>query len=148
MIHRLRSLRLVIFGGLLFGTVAARLDGCGEQKLQDLSGREMFLRYCSPCHGEEAKGNGPVAMFMRPQPPDLTKLAAEGKFEEEHVAEVIDGRRMPQAHGTRQMPVWGAVFEEQLRSQERPHPPFEAYLRTITLVDYLRSIQEPNPGPN
>jgi hypothetical protein len=46
------------------------------------------------------------------------------------------------------MPVWGAVFEEQLRGQERPDPPFEAYLRTITLVDYLRSIQEPNPGPN
>lgn len=138
--------KLIPLAAVLVATGAFRLDGCAAQELQNLGGREMFLRYCSACHGDQGKGDGAVAMLMRPRPPDLTALAAAGRFDEERIAEVIDGRRMPQAHGTRQMPVWGAVFEQQLEIEERPDPPFEAYLRTITLVDYLRSIQEP-PGP-
>ena len=53
-----------------------------------------------------------------------------------------DRRWQPiQVHGTRQMPVWGAIFEEQLVGHEDRAG--EARLRTRTLVDYLRSIQEP-----
>jgi hypothetical protein len=53
---------------------------------------------------------------------------------------VIDGRREVRAHGSREMPVWGAVFEDELR--QRPYPAYTGLLRTRSLVDYLRSIQE------
>jgi mono/diheme cytochrome c family protein len=41
------------------------------------SGKEMFLQYCTPCHGPNGKGNGPAASAMRVPPADLTRLAAK-----------------------------------------------------------------------
>lgn len=35
------------------------------------NGKRLFGIYCSPCHGPEAKGDGPVAKKFVP-PPDLT----------------------------------------------------------------------------
>jgi mono/diheme cytochrome c family protein len=127
--------------GLLLLAAAGTRDGCKGSQESELSGREMFLRYCSACHGKRAKGDGPVAIFLRPRPPDLTLLARDGRFDEERLAAVIDGRQPLQVHGTRQMPVWGAIFEEQLVGHEDRAG--EARLRTRTLVDYLLSIQEP-----
>lgn len=37
-------------------------------------GKERFMVYCTPCHGEAGKGNGPVAAKFIP-PPDLTNPA-------------------------------------------------------------------------
>jgi hypothetical protein len=54
--------------------------------------------------------------------------------------DVVDGRRVVAAHGTREMPVWGAVFDEELK--DRAYPGYTGLLRTRSLVDYLRSIQE------
>ena len=51
----------------------------------------------------------------------------------------IDGRRLVAEHGSREMPVWGVLFEE-----EREGQPFQAYtgqLQSRALSDYLRSIQ-------
>lgn len=127
--------------GLLLLAAAGTRDGCKGSQESELTGREMFLRYCSPCHGEQAKGDGPVALFLRPRPPDLTVLARDGRFDEERLATVIDGRQAIPVHGTRQMPVWGTIFEEQLVGHEDRAG--EARLRTKTLVDYLRSIQDP-----
>jgi hypothetical protein len=36
--------------------------------------------------------------------------SAGGVFPEDRVASYIDGRALPVAHGTRNMPVWGPVF--------------------------------------
>jgi hypothetical protein len=52
---------------------------------------------------------------------------------------VIDGRRAVAAHGTRDMPVWGAVFEEESRGE--PYPAYQGLLKSRFLVDYLRTIQ-------
>jgi mono/diheme cytochrome c family protein len=75
----------------------------------DLSGEELFTRYCAACHGTDARGTGPVARTLNKQVPDLTVLArnANGEFPGMAVREAIDGRSMAIAHGTRQMPVWG-----------------------------------------
>jgi len=78
----------------------------------DLSGEELFTRYCAACHGTDARGTGPVARTMSKQVPDLTVLAqaAGGEFPARSVREAIDGRAMAVSHGTRQMPVWGYEF--------------------------------------
>ena len=55
------------------------------------SGSEMFNSYCAPCHGKDAKGNGPAASSLKNPPADLTQLARKnsGKFPADHVANVL-----------------------------------------------------------
>jgi mono/diheme cytochrome c family protein len=78
----------------------------------DLSGEELFMRYCAACHGSDARGLGPVAQTLNKVVPNLTRLAERngGEFPAEAVRDAIDGRAMAVSHGTRQMPVWGYEF--------------------------------------
>ena len=48
---------------------------------------------------------------------------------------VIDGRYEVAAHGTREMPVWGVVFTEEMAG--RPTGVYEAIVRSRALADYL-----------
>jgi mono/diheme cytochrome c family protein len=102
----------------------------------------MYERYCSSCHGVSGKGDGPVAQSLRRPPTDLTTLAkrAAGRFDEPSVLAIIDGRRRVAEHGPREMPVWGEVFDEALRSQL--YTRYTGLLQSRLLVDYLRSLQE------
>ncbi|QWR77986.1 c-type cytochrome [Candidatus Magnetomonas plexicatena] len=36
-------------------------------------GKDVYKRYCSPCHGEKGEGNGPVAKALFPKPRDFTQ---------------------------------------------------------------------------
>jgi mono/diheme cytochrome c family protein len=55
------------------------------------AGRQLFQRYCAPCHGEAAKGNGPLAPKDVP-PPDLTDGAwAHGGTDGEIFTNIRDG---------------------------------------------------------
>jgi mono/diheme cytochrome c family protein len=107
------------------------------------TGKVLFERFCASCHGTSGKGDGPVAGSLQPRPSDLTTLTArhDGKFDEAALMAIIDGRREVAAHGTRAMPVWGLVFEQQL--SEQLHTRYTGLLRTRALVDYLRTIQAP-----
>lgn len=117
------------------------LAGCGREASVAQDGRDTFLRYCASCHGSEGRGDGPLAATLTKPPADLTQLAKRsgGTFDEKAVMAFIDGRRQVAAHGTRDMPVWGAVFEEEGRGE--PYPAYQSLLRSRFLVDYLRTIQ-------
>jgi mono/diheme cytochrome c family protein len=75
-------------------------------------GAGLFRAYCAPCHGAEGRGNGPVASSMRKQPPDLTLLSKVngGVFPAARIRRIVEGREVA-SHGTREMPVWGDVFQ-------------------------------------
>ena len=107
------------------------------------AGRILYERHCGACHGAEGKGDGPVAASLQTPPADLTRIAERnrGTFDESAVMTVIDGRRLLSAHGTREMPVWGAVFEDTLRDRDAPYPGVTGLMQTRALADYLRSIQ-------
>ena len=77
------------------------------------SGRNMFVNYCASCHGVDGKGNGPVAVALKPAPTDLTTLAKanEGKYPAGFVSTVLKFGRNPAAHGSSDMPVWGSRFK-------------------------------------
>ena len=97
------------------GVLAAIASGIGlAQTFEplDLSGEELFVRYCAACHGTDAQGTGPVALTMNKRVPDLTRLVASAstEFPAAAIRDAIDGRSMAISHGTRQMPVWGYEF--------------------------------------
>jgi mono/diheme cytochrome c family protein len=104
-------------------------------------GAELFETYCASCHGADARGNGPAASALNVPPADLTRIAARsgGTFPESSITRVIDGRFDLPAHGSREMPIWGAQLAEEI-------PVFAtgdevARGRIFSLVEYLKSIQ-------
>jgi cytochrome c553 len=104
------------------------------------NGRLSYVQYCASCHGTQGRGEGPVAPALTTPPTDLTQLAAAngGVYPAEEVAAYIDGRARVEAHGTREMPVWGNVWSE------RDGEPVRQELvsqRIDELAEYLRTIQ-------
>ena len=79
-----------------------------------MSGAQLFRTHCASCHGENAKGAGPISAQLRNAVPDLTTFSARngGMFPAERVRQMIEGRG-PAAHGDRSMPIWGDVFRRQ-----------------------------------
>ncbi len=108
-----------------------------------------FNTYCSVCHGRDAKGNGPVAKELKTPPADLTRISArsDGEFPAEDVFRTIEGLDMPLAHGTSEMPIWGALFVRQAVGEGVLIEDAKTAARVATdrikrLVDYLETIQQ------
>jgi hypothetical protein len=127
---------------LLCLVVAVLLNGCTREQGTHPPGEVLYHRHCASCHGVAGKGDGPLAASLRKLPPDLTTLArrAGGQFDEATVMAVIDGKRFVAEHGPREMPVWGVVFDEELKDQ--PYTQYTGLLRAQVLADYLRSLQQ------
>jgi len=100
------------------------------------SGKEMFASYCTPCHGQDARGTGPAATALTKAPANLTELSARngGKFPNVSVMETIRGESDMLVHA-RDMPMWGALFSSLSSNQD------VVELRISNLIDYLKSIQ-------
>jgi len=96
----------------------------------------MFNTYCAVCHGREGKGNGPAAAALAKVPADLTRISARngGKFPDVRVRRYIEGLDEVAAHGTRDMPMWGGLFNALSRDTAR--------LRVAALADYVKSLQQ------
>lgn len=130
-------------------TIAATLlaaAACAATPPATSAGARLYQQYCASCHGTAARGDGPAAPALGMPVPDLTRISARhgGRFPEGRVHEVIDGRAVLPAHGSRDMPVWGYEFEA--RSTGDGSGRAEAQALTAQLVDYLRSIQQPGEG--
>jgi mono/diheme cytochrome c family protein len=99
----------VMAAGIGLGGAATAFDAV---TLEDYSGEELFGRFCASCHGEEARGDGPVSRSLNVAVPDLTTIALRyDEFPAGLIRDVIDGRGIDlRSHGTRTMPVWGYEF--------------------------------------
>lgn len=137
--------RALIGMALVVATVA-RLASAQTFEPLDLSGEELFTRYCAACHGTDARGTGPVAATLNKPVPDLTRLAeaAGGEFPAARIREAVDGRAMALSHGTRQMPVWGYEFWV----EEGADVTAERSAREMIdlIVIYLQTLQRGPPG--
>lgn len=115
------------------------------------AGRTEFLSACAGCHGQDARGDGPMADLMKISTPDLTKLTerAGGQFPFRNTLLLIDGRNVVRAHGG-DMPIWGDRYFTQavregleMTGPHMPNPPDEVVLgRVLSLVSYLETVQE------
>jgi mono/diheme cytochrome c family protein len=112
---------------------------------QPVSGRAAFLESCAACHGEDARGTGPLAPGLDPHPADLTAIAARngGVFARDRVMSTIDGFARG-AHFSPAMPEFGetdlgrTVIVEETPGVGTPIPE-----KLLALADYLESIQQP-----
>jgi mono/diheme cytochrome c family protein len=50
----------------------------GNLTYVESQGKQLFLHYCAPCHGDEAHGDGQNASNLNPPPPDLTRSQTTG----------------------------------------------------------------------
>lgn len=107
-------------------------------------GHLEYVYNCSACHGDSARGDGPVARFLNVETPSLTTLKQknDGVFPLLHVIQVIDGRSGVGPHGTL-MPVWGERFKA---TEINDSGPYGAEVivrgRILALAQYLESIQD------
>ena len=108
-------------------------------------GRRDYMNYCAACHGADARGDGTLGEFLTLKVPDLTTLSKynAGKFPEERVSDVIDGRADVKVHGMRDMPVWGDWFNREAASADTGKAAREMIVndRIASLISYLKSIQ-------
>jgi len=107
--------------------------------IPSLYGRDLYAFYCASCHGRDAKGEGPVSPALKAAPPDLTRIAIGngGVFPRARIEAIVSGRADPPlpVHGTREMPVWGPIFDGLDRNESANRA------RIASIVDYLDSIQ-------
>jgi mono/diheme cytochrome c family protein len=135
------TIRLLALAALLSVGPVAGAQPFGVFDLNDLSGPELYARFCASCHGDEARGDGPVASSLTVPVPDLTRIAERngGTFPVERVQQFIDGRIDIMAHGPRTMPVWGY----ELWWEGGADRIAEADTRVLLerLVEFLRTLQ-------
>jgi hypothetical protein len=139
----LALLGLLCFG--LLGAVPRTQETQGKQEskqppvhlIPSLEGVDLFHAYCSPCHGADGTGNGPVAPALTSKVPDLTTLAKQhgGIFPRAHVRKTISGQDAVVAHGSREMPIWGEIFHQV--EQDRDY----GNVRLTNVTKYIESIQ-------
>ena len=135
-------------GLLLFGLASAAL--CAQDGSQPVihrtpaertsvsSGKEMYRAYCAACHGTDGKGDGPASSALRSRPSDLTDLSKrnDGKFPELRVFGAINGDLRVTAHGSKDMPTWGAVLGRMGEADVAT-----VRLRIRNLTKYIESLQ-------
>jgi mono/diheme cytochrome c family protein len=147
----MNTIRVSCFPRLVAAAIVAASFGCAAPAqdsptfaaftLADYSGEELYSRFCASCHGEQARGDGPVAASLRTAPPDLTTISQRhGEFPVGLVRDMIDGRGVDvRAHGTREMPVWGyELWVEEGGDVVAQRAARDAIAK---LVEYLRSVQ-------
>jgi len=131
---------ILMFGALAVGQQSGAETRSAPARVEPISGKQLYVSYCAMCHGADARGGGPFSPQLKVWPPDLTQLAKknDGTYPAMRVSEMIDGEfSKAQAHGSREMPIWGPVF----RSMAHGHSD-SAQLRISSVVKYLESLQQ------
>lgn len=105
------------------------------------SGRQSYIESCAFCHGDDARGFGIVSATLEKQPADLTQLKKkyDGVFPWRAVYRTVDGREMPGAHGSREMPIFGDRWSADLPPE---YADYYVRGRILEILLYLDSIQE------
>lgn len=143
--HMLRCLLPVAAVGLVWAALPAAAQQTEpktkaqlDQLIYSVKGPDLYQAHCSPCHGAEGKGDGPMATVMKMKMPDLTLLAKNngGQFPAVKVRKTITGDDVVASHGSREMPVWGPIFHQVEDDRDFGN------VRVENLLKFLQSIQQ------
>ena len=99
----------------------------------------MYTAYCAVCHGLTGKGDGPAAPALKTPAANLTELSKNngGKYPALRVEAILDFGVPTAAHGSKDMPIWGPLFDSLVHNATRA----ETHLRIMNLTDYLKTLQ-------
>ena len=130
----------------VLSTVALALGGAAQAQLRAEMGRFEYESNCVACHGAAGRGDGYFATYLKLPVPDLTTISQRNGnvFPAERVQRIIDGREDLKGHGARQMPIWGAHYNERATEYFKGtawDPEVFIRVRTLALVDFVYSIQ-------
>ncbi|MGR3636946.1 MAG: c-type cytochrome [Shimia sp.] len=131
---------------LLIGAVAlsALALACVEPEMPEApEGESLFSKNCAMCHGTGGRGDGALAVGMRPKPKDLTMISRSsgGGFPVADVLSKIDGYQRAPVAGA-EMPEFGALLEGDLVPVDTGDDVFTPTPRPLAaLLAYLESIQ-------
>jgi mono/diheme cytochrome c family protein len=119
--------------------LAAATTSGAQTIVLPLDGPKLFAEYCAACHGTTATGGGPMAAALKSKVPDLTLIANRnrGEFPLDRVQAVISGDKPAGlAHGTREMPIWGLIFSQDISDRDY------GKLRVYNVAMYLKGLQK------
>lgn len=77
-----------------------------------VSGRKLYLTYCSTCHGRDGKGHGEAAEFLERNPSDHTEDKRMSKKTDEELYNIIS-QGGEAAHKAKTMPPWTTTLSTQ-----------------------------------
>lgn len=131
----------ILFASLVAMPVTANAQGVNI-------GKNEFMNSCAVCHGTGGKGDGPLAKVIDKKVADLTVLQKNNKgvFPFNRVYNMIDGRELVAAHGTREMPAWGSAYKEEA-VRAVPYEGTESIYaasvrgRILALIAYISTLQ-------
>ena len=139
--------KISITAGAALASLLAVSGGLQAQGM-DIGARE-YVDNCAVCHGSSGRGDGPLAGLITQKVTDLTQLSKEnnGIFPYARVYEVIDGTRMSKGHGSRDMPVWGSVYNAQAPQwlgldYAREDAATFVRGRILSLIGYIETLQQ------
>jgi mono/diheme cytochrome c family protein len=90
-------------------------------------GKKLYVTYCSSCHGDSGKGDGPAAASLPVKPANHTDGNVMNKMSDKTLVDIIS--KGGQAAGKSAfMPPWGGSLREK---------------QIADIVAYLRSIANP-----
>ena len=109
------------------------------------AGNRTYDRFCSVCHGKDAKGHGPYTENLKVVPANLTNLASNnnGIFPWIMMYQIIDGNDVSISHGANEMPIWGELFD--ISNWDKGYTEHSIVItrgRIFELLVYLDFIQE------
>ena len=92
-------------------------------------GKKLYTNFCSACHGETGKGDGPSGAALPIRPADHTSGAVMNQMNDKFLVDVIT--KGGSAVGKSSfMPAWGSSFnEKQIRD-------IVAYIRALAVPPY------------
>ena len=92
-------------------------------------GKKLYTNFCSACHGETGKGDGPSGAALPARPADHTNGAVMNQMNDKFLVDVIT--KGGSAVGKSSfMPAWGSSFnEKQIRD-------IVAYIRGLAVPSY------------
>ncbi len=134
-----------LLAGVLIGT-ALTMSAASAQALRADFGRNEYRANCVVCHGDKGKGDGSYAELLKTRVPDLTTLSTRSGnvFPFSNVVKAVDGREMPKAHGSSEMPIWGQAYSAKAAELYQGHAyNAESFVqaRILALVEYLYTLQ-------
>jgi mono/diheme cytochrome c family protein len=113
-------------GGLLILVLIVAQVAAAQDKAE---GKKLYVTYCSGCHGETGKGDGPAAVSLPVKPANHTDGAVMNQIPDKVLGEIIS--KGGQAVGKSPfMPGWGSQFnDKQIRD-------VVAYVRSLATPPY------------